>query len=129
MVTVAANDIGRTVTVLEAIGVGVVLHRLEHDRRHRRARCSVGKHATGGARGDRGTTAATINGGAARSASCLTGGVSPGTDARSAREEVVGIPEILLLYYVRCIVKASRTAATACRPASCGSMNVTCPPG
>ena len=58
---------------------------------NRHTRYSVGKHAIGGGRGERGSAAATINGGAARSASCLTGGVSPGTDARSAREEAVGV--------------------------------------
>lgn len=89
----AEIGIGWTVTVLEA-GVGHIgreLHRHEHDRRHRRARYSVGDGAIGGGRGERGSAAATITGGAARSASCLTGGVSPGTDARSAREEAVGV--------------------------------------
>ena len=96
------TDIGGAVTGNEAgvVGMGVKLRRLEHSERNRhdargghrprRARNSVGYRATVGDRGERGSASETMNGSAVPSASCLWDGVSPGTDARSVREEVVG---------------------------------------
>ena len=123
---VTGYDIGSAVTMLEAdvgsttvVGVGMMdetdvgwsRHGALGEHRPGRLWYTIDTHATAGDRGERGSASSTGFGGAAPSASCLRGGVL----ARHGRRALLGASFRPFLYYyvVRCIVNASRTAATA----------------